>query len=228
MPNQIPINFGLKFIIFLTLLELITVPGVAVANYFIGQSLLHVAIMGFLVAFCGIILIAILIKNWLISNSEKFFTVKLLAIKGFWYLGILSGTLLMIMFLVQTQLYKSGHNDYSAGFISGAISVGLTLIIYQGLAYYKIIAITLIDANQVKWSINFSLKNIVLLAILFGIFELIVCPITAFWISYSDVYARIIAASASGFVGGLLGSVALSMINKLLKIKLYVKLKALD
>lgn len=203
--------FNFRIILFFIALETLTVPLVAMSNTFATQAIIFMAIMGFLVAFIVVILLLRLLKKVVINNSVKIIGVQLRNIHRVWYLAILAGILEMIMFVVQDQLFAWHWNDYQVGFISAFISVGLTLVIYRfGVKYFKFAIV--LSSDSCAHSLQFAWFDIFKLALLFGLYELIVCPITGWWIPYHDMQ-RLWMAIFSGIVGGGSGGLLLYLIT---------------
>ena len=206
------IVFNLRIVLFFIALETLTVPLVAMSNKIATQAVIFMAIMGFVVAFIIVMVLLRMLKQVIINNSLRIFAVQLSAVHGVWYLGVLAGILEMIMFVVQDLLFARHWDDYRVGFASAFISVGLTLIIYQlGVRYFKL-ALVLVSATT-KYTLQFAGQDIFKLALLFGIYELIVCPITGWWIPYQDTQ-RLMMAIFSGIVGGGSGGLLLYLITR--------------
>ncbi len=203
--------FNFRTILFFIALETLTVPLVAMSNKIATQAVIFMAIMGFLVAFIIVILLLRLLKNIVIKNSIKIVGMQLSDIRGTWYLAILAGVLEMIMFVVQDQLFAWHWSDSAVGFASAFISVGLTLVIYRlGVNYFKVAIVLLGDYDS--YNLQFAWFDIFKLALLFGLYEALVCPITGWWIPYQD-RQRLLMAIWSGIVGGGSGGLLLYLIT---------------
>ena len=208
--------FNFRIILFFIALETLTVPLVAMSNTIATQAIIFMAIMGFLVAFIIVMLLLRLLKNIVIKNSMQILGVQISSICGVWYLAVLAGILEMIMFVVQDQLFVWSWNDYETGFASAFISVGLTLMIYQlGVNYFKLGII--LFGDSCNYILQFAWPDVFKLALLFGLYELIVCPITGWWIPYHDMQ-RLWMAILSGIVGGGSGGLLLYLITHFIPI----------
>lgn len=214
MKQKLPLIFSWRTVVFFILLELFTVPPVAMSNSIVIRNIWYMAIMGFVVALICVYFLLRLLEKLIIRHSPRIIGLSITTIRGIWYIALLAGILLMIMFIVQDLLFNRGFGDFSVGFISAFISVGGTLFIYKLLTYTGI-SIRLI-ANDVIYNLQFGWLDILKLAILFGIYEFIVCPITGLWIPYPE--HRFSLAVLSGIIGGGTGGFAVSLISKFFKL----------
>lgn len=220
----IPINFTLKSIIFFTFLEGITVPLVAASNSIFATNIFLTAITGFIVAAFCIFILFKLLKKAIIKHAEHVFGMPIVDFKGLTAICLVAGILLMVMFVVQFILYSHGANDYSAGFFSGLVGVFAALFCYDVLSKIKFFNITITDTMNKSYSLHFKLGDMVLLSSLFGIYELIVCPITGAWIPF--ITWRIPVAILSGVIGGAIGGLFLYLSTNWIKIKIHLTLKS--
>ncbi|TXI91289.1 MAG: hypothetical protein E6Q33_10815 [Neisseriales bacterium] len=212
--QKISLKFGWRTIIFFLLLELFTVPPVAMSNSIVIQNIWYMAIMGFIVALVCVYFLLRILKAFLIRNSERIIGVRISDIYGIWYIALLAGILLMIMFVVQDFLFAHNFNDFSAGFFSAFFSVGGTLLIYK-LGFYCGLNISLNGLNTSKYQLDIGWGAVLKLSLLFGIYELIVCPITGLWIPYPE--HRFSLAVISGIVGGATGGALVAFISSFVK-----------
>ncbi|MDD3265941.1 MAG: hypothetical protein PHC75_02025 [Burkholderiales bacterium] len=222
MKKNIRIKLNWQAIVFFVLLETITVPMVAMANNFARINFLYLAIMGFLVALIALIFLIKILERYFIRNSEKIFSFKINAVHNLWLIPLFAGILEMVMFLVQGELFNHGYRDYSAGFWSAFISVFVSLIIYKFLLDICVYSLKFIDENNEIFVLKFNWWNLFLISFLFGIYEMVVCPITGWWIPYQG-FMRFFIAVVSGIVGGFAGSFLIVLIThyfKQLEIKL--------
>lgn len=222
MDRKIAINFGFRWIIFFMLLEGSTVPLVALSNRFAVQNLLYMSIMGFGVAFICVWLLVHLLKKVIIKHSQSVLGIQLTDISGLWYVSILAGILLMIMFFVQDILYQQGWGDFGVGFASALVSVSVTLMFYELLVKISGFAILLISGNSV-WQLHFTRRDIAILTMIFSIYEYFVCPITSIWVSLHTY--RVLIAFASGLAGGGLGGLLLYLISRFIPIRANLTLR---
>lgn len=216
MPKSIPIVFSYKAIGFFVLLELFTVPMVAMSNSFVIQHTEYIAVMGFVVALVVVYLMLRLLEKFIIRQSNEWFGFQIDRVQHIWYIGIISGILEMIMFMVQDYLFNLHWHDYSAGFWSALISVGLSLLLYK--AVLKITGFGVVLSNQgIKYKLNISFSSVLKLSLLLGLYELIVCPITGWWIPYFG-YQRFLMAVFSAVIGASCGSLLLVVLTSYVRI----------
>ncbi len=223
--KAVPILFGVKGIVFFILLESLTVPLVAISNSFVIQSIWYMAAMGFIVAFICVFFLVKVLKKLIIRHFLKLFGVELNSIKNLWYLGLISGILLMIMFFIQNILFSHGWHDATTGFISAFVSVGATLLIYQLMVFIFNFGITVSYADN-EYVINFTLKDIFILSVFFGLYELIVCPITGLWIPYPE--HRFSLGLISGIIGGGTGGILVYSLTHYLPLKAHFILEQIE
>lgn len=224
MQNKlVQINFSGKVIIFFIFLEGLTVPMVAWSNSFAANNIVYSAGVGFVVAAICILFLFKTLKKLIIKHSQQIFGIEIRDFKGLIVIGLMAGILLMVMFIVQFILFSHGANDYIAGFFSGTLSVFATLCIYELFSVIQPLNIIIIGIDKIDYQIHFKISDIVLLSLLFGSYELIVCPITGAWVPFSTW--RIPVAFLSGIVGGGLGGLSLYLTTNWLKIRLFMNLK---
>lgn len=219
----VPINFNFKVIVFFMFLEGLTVPLVAGSNSYYKNNIVYSGAVGFIVAAICILFLFKTLKKYIIKNSAKIFGIEIIDFQGLILIAIMAGILLMVMFIVQFLLFSHGANDYIAGFFSGLASIFITLLIYEAVSFIKALNIVVIDIDNKKFQIHFKLNDILLLSLLFGIYELIVCPITGAWIPF--ITWRIPVAFLSGIIGGALGGLFLYLSTNYFKIKVFLNLK---
>lgn len=222
----VPINFSAHVIIFFMLLEGITVPLVAISNNMIINNIVYSAYCGFIVAAICILFLFKVLKKFILKHSANIFGMNITHIDGIMLIGILAGILLMVMFIVQFILFSNGANDYITGFLSGLLSIFVTLCFYEVMARISFFTIKITDNNSNKYQIHFAFKDIILLSIIFAIYELIVCPITGAWIPFTTW--RVPVAILSGIIGGGIGGLFLYITTNYLKIKLRISLKYIN
>lgn len=215
MQKKIKIKFGWQVIVFFTVLETITVPMVAMANNLAHESILYLAFFGFIIAMMALFMLLRFLENYFVKNSLKIFALDIVKVSNLWLIPIIAGVLEMVMFLVQSELFNRGYRDYSAGFWSAFISVGAALVIYKLLSNLLSCSLRFIDTNGKSYMMLVNWRNILLAALLFGLYEMIVCPVTGWWIPYHGV-ARFGMAVLSGIIGGFLGGVLIVMIHQLI------------
>ena len=225
MQQQLAIKFNRSGIMFFILLEGLTVPLVAMSNSIAIKNWWYMCLMGFAVAFSVVLLLARMLKGWLIKHSSKLFGVNFTEVRGLWYCGVLAGILEMVMFMVQDILFSQHWNDFSAGFMSAVLSVGATLLLYELVVSVTDFSIKFYQQQQC-YQLRFRLRDIALLALFFGGYEFWVCPITGWWIPYHE-YARLLVALASGIIGGASGGIFLYCLVRYLPVKAQLTLAPL-
>lgn len=207
----IPIYFGPKWIIFFVLLETLTVPLVALSNDIAIKNILYMSIMGFIVAFVCVMVLVNGFKKTLIKHSASLLGIEIDQIFGLWYIGILAGILLMVMFFIQDILFGFHLNEFLTGYFSALVSVCFTLILYQLLIELFDFGITINHAGKI-YQFNFAMSDIFLLGVYFGLYELIACPITGLWIPYPE--HRLILGIISGIIAGGSGGLLLYLLSR--------------
>lgn len=226
MRKDIAIQFNTKFLIILLLIELITVPLVAISNPLLTKNFWTTIFFGFVIAAFGLVLLLRIIRNYLISNAESLFGVLVRKITNLWLIVVIAGILEMVMFGIQDTLFSKHVNVYTVGFISALGSVFCSLVVYKLCASLFKISITL-ENDENKISINFSWLNVIYLSFLFGVYEFIVCPITGWWIPYHG-FARFGIAVLSAFIGAICGFLLMLIVVKLIKRKVYFYLSEIN
>lgn len=219
----VSINFSSGVIIFFIFLEGLTVPLVAISNNIMTNNMLFSAASGFIVAAICILFLFKVLKKLILKHSKNIFSMDLINIEGISIIGFMAGILLMVMFIVQFLAYSHGSNDYLAGFLSGFLSVFTTLYCYEIVGRIEVFTIKIINSNKHKYQIHFKFRDIIVLSLIFGIYELIVCPITAAWIPFTTW--RIPVAILSGIIGGGIGGGFLYVTTNVFKLKLNILLK---
>ena len=96
MIKQVAIAFNLRFMLLLLLIELITVPLVAMSNPILRANLLTTLILGFIIAALALIIILRLLRQYLIINAEALFGVKVTLIINLWLVALIAGVLEMV------------------------------------------------------------------------------------------------------------------------------------
>jgi hypothetical protein len=223
MEQQIVLKFGPGAIGFFILLEAITVPLVAALNSIAIQNIAYMSIMGFIVAFGSVLLLLNLLKTLLLKQASRICGRDISKIGGLWYISGLAGILLMLMFFTQDLLYAYGSSDFVAGFFSALCSVFPTLLIYQVLSQTFNYGLTLTSGDKM-WRLNFKLLDILVLTLLFSLYEFIVCPITSLWVGLNEY--KVALAFLYGVLGGAAGGGTLYLISHFcpLQIKLSLSL----
>ena len=222
MIKQVAIAFNLRFMLLLLLIELITVPLVAMSNPILRANLLTTLILGFIIAALALIIILRLLRQYLIINAEALFGVKVTLIINLWLVALIAGVLEMVMFAIQDVLFKLGANDFVVGFFSALGSVFCALVCYQLIIKFTKLAIIMQTPSD-DYMIKFAWRDILYLSILFAMYELVVCPITGWWIPYSG-WSRFGIAIVSAVVGAISGFMVMLFCLKLLKQKIYLQL----
>lgn len=213
MVKDITIKFNHKIIWFFVLLEGFTVPMVAMSNSLVLRGTYYVMAVGFLVALSVVYLLLKLLSRLIIKHSASIIDIQVERIAHIWYVAVISGILEMVMFIVQDYLFKRGYGDWSAGFWSAFISVGIALLVYKMIFLVTRFGIKLLN-NEVSMVVDFSFIDVLRLSLIFGIYEFIVCPITGWWIPYYG-WQRFGVAVFSAIVGAVAGSILVIVLSRL-------------
>ncbi len=221
MVKQVQICFGWQLIALLVAIEVLTIPFVALGNNFVGNSKVSIAIMGFIVAFFALIVITRLIRNLLKKTFSKLIGQDILHLKGIIYIGIIAGFLLMFMFYLQEIASNYTRNDYITSFSTTFISVGSSLLIYYTIEKIFHYGIKLKTSNN-KYIIKIRLIDILILTLLFSIYEIIAYEVSGIWIPHRDY--RFWWGLLSGVGAGFLGSLPVLLITSVTgyKFNLYI------
>lgn len=211
----LPVYFGWKWVVFFILLETSTVPLVALSNDFAIKNIYYMSVMGFFVAFVVILILIRFLQKQIVKYSLSLFGFAAQQVSGGWIIAILAGILEMVMFAVQDILFHRGWGDYRTGFASAFISVGITLVFYRWLFVFWKFGISLYTAER-RFFFCFGWSDIFKLALIFGCYEAIVCPITGLWIPYPE--HRLSLGILSGILGGFCGGCLLWFISHFIHI----------
>lgn len=223
--SYIKIPFNWKIIIFLVILEVLTVPLVAISNNIVIKNYVYVLLMGFIVAAFALFIIMKLIifpiKNYFAGLIGQ----KILKIHGALYIGLLAGFLLMFMFFVQELTYKFTNSDCIVGFVSAFFSVGISLIIYSIFSKFFNFGLKIFTENKQYLLLLIPMKDIIALTLLFSIYETIASPLSILWVPHLD--HRFVWGIISGVVSGVVGGTPLVIISFILNYKITINLKIL-
>lgn len=213
MTKTIAIKFNLKIIWFFVLLEGFTVPMVAMSNSLVLRGTYYVMAVGFLVALIVVYFLLQLLNRLIIKHSATLIGIKVERIVHIWYVAVISGILEMVMFIVQDNLFQRGYGDWSAGFWSAFISVAAALLVYKIIFMLVRFGLKLFSSDG-QWLVDFAFVDIIRLSFIFGIYELIVCPITGWWIPYQG-WQRFAMAVFSAIVGAIAGSLLVILLSRI-------------
>ncbi len=206
------IKFNWKIVAFLILIEIFTIPFVAISNTLTAQSQFDIAIMGFIIAFPALFIILKILLPRLHHSLSISLNLNIIKIHGVLYIGIISGVLLTFMFYLQELTYHFTNSDCIVGLVSAFFSVGISLIFYQLVQKYFNYGITLITAEQ-KFVLTLNTKDIIVLTLLFTLYETIASPISIIWLPHLE--QRFWWGILSGILSGLGGGIPLAIISKL-------------
>lgn len=214
---MIKLSFNSKLILFLILLEIFTIPFVAIANNLVINNPLLISILGFVVAFFAIATIIKIITQPLKTFISKQINQPITKLTGIFYTSLLSGILLMLMFYIQTLIYQYTDNNYIIGALSAFFSVGPTLVIYFLIAKHLKIGIKIITPTTF-FLISIKFIDIVYLTLLFSLYETFASPLSIIWLTHAN--DRFLWGILSGFAAGLGGSIPIVIICRILNYKL--------
>lgn len=216
MISQIQIKFSWQLVALLMAIEVLTIPFVALSNSFIINSKLNIVLMGFIVAFIALIIIIQVIKNKLKKYFSKKINMHIYKLQGAFYIGFLSGFLLMFMFYLQDFIASYTRNEYVISFVSTFISVGVSLLIYYVIQYLFNYGIKLVT-EKVIFTVAIKLIDILILTILFSIYEIVAYKISGIWIPHQE--HRFFWGLISGVGAGFFGSIPILIIARLSRYK---------
>ncbi len=162
------------------------------------------SLIGFTVAFLALICILRGLNPIIKNYFSKLMDEPVIKIKGLLCLSLIAGFLLMFMFYLQSLTYRFTNNDYIVGLVSAFFSVSISLIIYHLGVHYFNYGIKLITKTN-SYTIQVVIKDIIILTLLFSLYETIVSPISLLWVShYGHRFMwGIITGVVSGLSGGL-------------------------
>ena len=206
------LNFNLTMVFCLVVIEVLTIPFVAISNTITITNPLYMAIMGFTVAFFALILFIKMILPRLRKHLSTVFKLNIVKISGVVYIGLISGFLLMFMFNLQEITYMFTPSDTLVGLVSGFGSVGASLLIYRILDQVFNYGVKIITPKQ-KLLLSFAWKDVIALTLLFTLYELIACPVSLLWMSHYE--HRFLWGILSGILSGVSGGIPPMLICKL-------------
>jgi hypothetical protein len=214
---MVKLSFNFKLVLFLILLEIFTIPFVAIANTLVLNNVLLIAVLGFVVAFFAIAAIIRIITQPLKMFISSQINQPVCKLTGVFYTSLLSGILLMLMFYIQTIIYLYTNNSYIIGTLSAFFSVGPTLLIYFIIEKYFKIGIKIITPTN-NFLISIKFIDIVYLTLLFSLYETFASPLSIIWLTHTS--DRFFWGILSGLAAGLGGSIPIVIICRLFKYKL--------
>ena len=220
---QISLAINWKIVIFLIILELLTVPFVAISNTIVLDNQNYIVIMGFVLAFFALLVIMKLI----IAPIKRYFSSligeKICKISGVLYLCIISGFLLMFMFYLQEVTYRFTRSDYIVGTVSAFFSVSVSLIIYTLIEKTFNYGIKVITKDNKSYLMCFGIKDIIVITLLFSLYETIASPLSILWVPHYT--QRFIWGCISAVAAGVGGSIPMVIICNLVGYKITIRLK---
>lgn len=224
MKKFIAIPFNWKIVVFLIIIEVVTIPFVAISNSLIIKNLLYMSLIGFSVAFVALICIfrglSLIIKNYF----TQLLCEPVIKINGLLYISLIAGFLLMFMFYLQSLTYHFTNSDCIVGLVSAFFSVSISLVIYHLGVHYFNYGIKLIT-NSNSYTIQIIIKDIVILTLLFSLYETIVSPMSLLWVPHHQ--HRFIWGIITGVVSGLSGGLPLLVLCYFTKYNITLKLVCL-
>ena len=217
---KLPINY--KLIIFLVILEVLTIPIVSCTNTFILKNPVYLLGVGFIAGAFALLIIMKLITPPLQRYLSKLLNIQIIKISGILYIAILSGFLLMFMFYVQGLTYLFTQSDILVGTVSAFFSVGVSLIIYSIITKIFNYGIKIKTSNKEIFLLTILPKDIILITILFTIYETIASPLSIIWLPHMT--DRFFWGLVSGVASGIFGGLPLVIISYLTGYKVTIKL----
>lgn len=222
--KQILLPFNWKIVIFLIILEVFTVPFVAISNSIIISNQIYLGIIGFSVAFIALIIILKLFVQPIKQYLSHLLKQKIIQINGLLYTSLFAGFLLMLMFYLQNLSYSFTKSDCIVGFVSAFFSVSISLIIYNFLASYLGYGVKIkVSDNNCCYLVAFPIKDIIVLTLLFSLYETIASPISLLWLPHYN--HRFLWGIIAGILSGLAGGIPLILICHFTKYKITIFLK---
>ncbi len=218
---SLPVNW--KIIVFMVILELLTIPFVAVGNDIVIAHQNYIVIMGFIVAFFALLVILKLIVHPIKLYFSRLINQQIIRIEGIFYICLLSGFLLMFMFYLQEVTYRFTRSDYIVGLVSAFFSVSVSLIIYAIVEKAFNYGIKIITRDKHKYILTFAPKEILLITLLFSVYETIASPLSILWVPHLE--HRFLWGIISAIAAGIVGSVAMVIICTLTGYKISIGLK---
>ena len=221
---QIKVPFTWELIVFLVVLEVLTIPFVAISNSIIKSNKTYIIIIGFGVAFMAIAIIMKLIIPMLKLYLFKLMGKPIAQINGVFYITWLSGMLLMLMFYIQIITYQFTDSDFIVGGVSAFFGVGAILLLYtiiQKIFDYGIIIKTT-DTQQI---IYLNIKDILVVTTLITLYETIISPVSIIWEHFPE--QRFVWGIISGLLSGMIGGSVLGIICRITNYKITIELRSL-
>lgn len=218
------LQFNWTMVLCLVVIEVLTIPFVAISNTITVTNPLYMAIMGFIVAFCALILFVKMILPRLKKHLSKILQLDITKISGVLYIGLISGFLLMFMFNLQEITYMFTPSDTLVGLVSGFGSVGASLLIYRLLDQMLNYGVKIITPKQ-KFLLSFAWKDVIVLTLLFTLYELIACPVSLLWMSHYE--HRFWWGILSGILSGVCGGIPPMLICKLTGYKISLNFRSI-
>ena len=217
---KLPLNF--KLIIFLIILEVLTIPIVAITNSTVVKNPIYLLTMGFGAGVFALLIILKLIENLIRKYFSNALGMKIIKVNGTLYISLLSGFLLMFMFFIQEIVTYFTNNDCIVGLVSAFFSVGITLIIYKcGLHLFNYGIKIKTSDNQVL-NLTISNSDIIIITLLFTVYETIASPLSIIWLPHMN--HRFIWGIVSGVASGVGGGLPLIIISYVTGYKITLRL----
>ena len=199
---KLPLDF--KLIIFLVILEILTIPIVAITNSIVINNPIYLITMGFGAGAFALLLILKLIERPIKKFFSKALNLEIIKINGTSYIILLSGFLLMFMFFIQEIVTHFTNNDYILGLVSAFFSVGITLIIYQIISHVFNYGIKIKTSDNQTLKLIINSRDIIIVTLLFTLYETIASPLSIIWLAHNNRFLwGLISGLASGIGGGL-------------------------
>ncbi len=222
MQNIIKLSLNFKLIIFLVILEVLTIPIVAITNSIVVNNPIYLLIIGFVAGALAILVILKLIETPIKRFFSKELNVEIIKVNGSLYIGLLSGFLLMFMFFTQEIVIHFTNNDYIVGLVSAFFSVGVTLIIYRIMLHLFNYGIKITTSNNQVLTLTVDYRDIIIITLLFTLYETIASPLSIIWLPH--ISHRLLWGILSGIVSGVSGGLPLILISHLTGYKIQLRL----
>jgi hypothetical protein len=222
MQTIIKLSLDFKLIIFLVILEILTIPIVAITNSIVVNNPIYLLMMGFGAGTFALFVILKLIENPIKKFFSKALNLEVIKVNGTIYIGLLSGFLLMFMFFIQEIVTHFTNNDYIVGLVSAFFSVGITLIIYRIVLHLFNYGIKIRTFDNQVLKLTITNRDIIIITLLFTLYETIASPLSIIWLPH--INNRFSWGIISGVAAGIGGGLPLVIISYLTGYKIKLEL----
>jgi hypothetical protein len=157
---------------------------------------------------------------------SKLVGTEIVKIHGALYIGLISGFLLMFMFYLQELTYRFTNSDYIVGTVSAFFSVSVSLILYTVIEKLFNYGIKIKTVSNQTYLLAFPLKDILVITLLFSLYETIASPLSILWIPHFE--HRFLWGIISGIASGVIGGLPITIISYVTGYKITINLKLQD